>query len=127
MDGLADRSNRLGEILDAMNGRDVSRLEMDFRDALIVAPDEAEQDLGKEPSLLAAEPTHDAEIDRDDPAHFVDEEVSLVHVGVKESVPQRVPEKRLDQRPCKRPRIDSQARPDALDRRAALLRSTPSS
>ena len=46
----------------------VARLEMDFRDPPIVAPDEAEQDLGEEAALLPAEAAHDAEIDRDDAA-----------------------------------------------------------
>ena len=79
---------RLGEILDAMNVRHIAGLEMDLRDALIVAPDEAVKDLGEEPPLLAAEPAHDAEIDRDDAARVVDEEIALMHVGVKEAVAQ---------------------------------------
>ena len=57
MDRLADRPDRLGEIFHPMNRRDIAGLEMDFRDAQIIAPNEAEQDLGQEPSLLAAEPS----------------------------------------------------------------------
>ena len=49
---------------------------------------------------------HDAEIDRDDAAGLVDEEISLMHVGVEKSVAQRMPEKGLDERPRKRPRIE---------------------
>ena len=69
---------------------------MHFGGAAIIAGDEAVQDFGEEQPLLRAEPAHDAEIDGDEPAVVVDEQISRMHVGVKETVAQRVAEKRLD-------------------------------
>ena len=66
--------------------------------AVIIAGDEAVQDFGEEQPLLGAEPAHDAEVDGDQPAVIVDEQISRMHVGVKEAVAQRVAEKCLDQR-----------------------------
>ena len=37
MDRLADRADRLGEILDPVGGRDIAGLEMHFGDAQIIA------------------------------------------------------------------------------------------
>jgi hypothetical protein len=68
VDRLADGADRLGEIVDGMVRRHIAGLEMHLGDAAIVAGDEAEQDLGEEAPLLRAEPAHDAEIDRDEPA-----------------------------------------------------------
>ena len=42
--------------------------------------------LGEEQPLLRPEPAHDAEIDRDQPALRVDEQIARMHVGVKEAV-----------------------------------------
>ena len=106
---------------------DVARLEMDLRDALVVAADEAEQDLGEEPALLAPEPAHDAEIDGDDAAILVDEEISLMHVGVEKPVAQRVAQEGLDQGPAPAPAGRSPAPRGARDRRGERRRSIPSS
>ncbi len=65
---------------------------------LIVAGDEAEQNLGQEAPLLAPEPSHDAEVDRDQLAGVVDEQVAGMHVGVEEAVAQRMAQEGLDQR-----------------------------
>ena len=46
---------------------------------------------------MAPEPAHDAEVDGDQTAAVVDEQVSRVHVGVKEAVAQRVAQECLDQ------------------------------
>ena len=43
-------------------------------------------DFGEETSLLQPETAHDAEIDRGEPPRAIDEQVSLMHVGVKEAV-----------------------------------------
>ena len=45
------------------------------------------------------EPAHDAEIDGDDVAVIVDEQVPLMHVGVEEAVAERMAEERLHQPP----------------------------
>ena len=54
MDRFADGAERLREILHPMALRNIAGLEMDFRDAQVVADDEAEQNFGEEASLLAA-------------------------------------------------------------------------
>ncbi len=105
----------------------VARLEMDFRHALVVAPDEAVQDLGEEPALLAAEAAHDAEIDRDDAARFVDEKIPLMHVGVEESVAQARAGGRSGSAPGRARADRGRAPRDGPDRRGGFLRSIPSS
>ncbi len=89
MDRLADRAYRLREILDPVIARHIAGLEMDLRDALIIARDEAVEDFGKKPPLLEPEPAHDAEIDRGESALSIDEQISLMHVGMKEAVAHR--------------------------------------
>ena len=69
---------------------------MHLGDAAIVAGDEAQQDFGEEAPLLQAEPAHDAEIDRDQPAGIVEEQIAGMHVGMKEAVAQRVAQEALD-------------------------------
>ena len=86
MQRLADRAQRLRELLDRMMARDIARLEMHLGDAPIVPGDEAIEDFGEKAALLEAEPPHDAEIDGDEAAVAVDEEIALVHVGVEEAV-----------------------------------------
>ena len=89
MDRFADGAERLGEIFDPIGMRHVARLEMDLGHPQVVSADEAVEDFRQEPALLAPEPAHDAEIDSDDAAVTVDEEIALMHVGVEESVAQR--------------------------------------
>ena len=69
-----------------MLARHVARLEMHLGDALVVAVEEAVEDLGEEAPLLHAEPPHDAEIDGDDAALLVDEQIAGMHVGMEEAV-----------------------------------------
>ena len=64
--------------------------------ALIVAGDEAVEDFGEEAPLLRPEPAHDAEVDGDQPAVVVDEQIAGMHVGVEEAVAQRVAQEGLD-------------------------------
>src|SRR3954454_24065059 len=79
-----------------MMPRHIAGLEMHFGDAAIVAGDEAEKNFGEEAALLQPEPAHDAEIDRDQPAGTVEEQVARVHVGMKEAVAQRMALEALD-------------------------------
>ena len=76
VDRLADGADRLREILDRMMRRHVAGLEMDLARRADSRADEAEQDLGQEAPLLHAEPAHDAEIDGDETALRVDEEIA---------------------------------------------------
>ena len=108
VDRLADGADRLGEILDAIGARHVARLEMHLGDPQIVVADEAVEDLGEKAALLAAEPAHDAEIERDDAALGVDEEIALMHVGVEEAVAQGVAQEGLDQLAPERGRIEAE-------------------
>ena len=96
MDRLADGADGLREILHRVMPRHVAGLEMHFGDAAIVARDEAQQNFGEEAPLLQPEPAHDAEIDRDQPAGLVEEQIAGMHVGMEEAVAQRVAQKTLD-------------------------------
>ena len=89
---------------------------MDFRHPPVVAANEAIEDLGEEPPFLAAEPPHDAEIDRNDAPLGVDEEIALVHVGVEEAVAQRVAQERLNRGAAELWRVEAQLGEDAQDR-----------
>jgi hypothetical protein len=70
--------------------RHVAGFEMDLGSPVIIAGNEAVQNLGKEQPFLGAEPAHDAEIHRDQPALIIDEQISGVHVGVEKAVAQRM-------------------------------------
>ena len=107
VDRLADRPERARELVDRLARRHVADLEMHLGGPPVVAGDEAVEDLGEEPPLLAAEPAHDAEIDGDDVAGGVDEQVPGMHVGVEEAVAERVPQKALDQQPAERRQIEA--------------------
>ena len=72
MDRLADGADRLREAFDRMLPRHVAGLEVHLGRAVIIAGDEAEQNLGEEAAFLLAQPAHDAEVDRDQFARVVD-------------------------------------------------------
>ena len=98
VDRLADGADRLREVIDRMMPRHIAGLEMHLGGAPVVAGDEAVEDLGEEAPLLRPEPAHDAEVDRDQVAVGVDEQVARMHVGVEEAVAQRVAQEGLDHR-----------------------------
>ena len=81
-----------------MVARHIAGLEMHLGSAVIVAGDEAVEDFGKKAPLLRPEPPHDAEVDRDQLAAIVHEQVARMHVGVEEAVAQRVAQKSLNHR-----------------------------
>ena len=97
VDRLADGADRLGEGRDIVLARHIAGLEMHLGDAQIVAGDEAVEDFGEEAALLLAEPPGDAEIDGDDGAVRLDEQIARMHVGMEEAVAQRMAQERLDQ------------------------------
>ena len=96
MNWLADRANSLREILHRVMARHIAGLEMHFGDAAIVAGDEAQENFGQKAPLLLAEPAHNAEIDGDEAAGIVEEQVAGMHVGMKEAVAKRVAQETLD-------------------------------
>ena len=106
VDRLADRADRLREALDRMMRRHVAGLEMHFGGAVIVARDEAVEDLGEEAPLLRRQPAHDAEVDRRDAALCIHEQISRMHVGVEEAIAQRVAQEGLHQRAPERRQIE---------------------
>jgi aminobutyraldehyde dehydrogenase len=55
------------------------------------------ENLGEETALFGPKPSHDAEIDGNDAALGVDEQIARMHVGMEEAVAQRVSEERLDE------------------------------
>jgi hypothetical protein len=61
----------------------------------VVAANEAVENLGKEPAFLRPDAAHDAEIHGDKAALAVDEEVSLMHVGMEKAVAQCVAQEGL--------------------------------
>ena len=80
---------------------------MHLRGALIVASNEAEQDLGQEAALFGPQPSHDAEVDRDQTAVVVDEQIAGMHVGVEEAIAQRVPQEALEHSVAERRQIEA--------------------
>src|SRR6202022_755047 len=88
--------DRLREILDRVMPGHVAGLEMHLGDAAIVAGDESQENFGEEAPLLHAEPAHDAEIDGNKPAGLVEEQIAGVHVGMEETVAQRMAQETLD-------------------------------
>ena len=107
VDRLADGADRLREALDRMMPRHVAGVEMHLRGAMIVAGDEAEQDFGEEAPFLRPEPAHDAEVDRDQFAVGVDEQIAGMHVGVEEAVAQRVAQEILDHGAAERRQVEA--------------------
>ena len=87
---LADRAQRLGEGLDRMFRRHVSGLEMHPADAVIVAAQEAPQDLRQIAPLGRTQPPDDAEIDRRQLGRRMAEQIPLMQVGVEGPVVQRL-------------------------------------
>jgi hypothetical protein len=98
VDRLADGADRLREALDRVLRRHVAGLEMHLGGAVIVAGNEAEQNLREEAPLLWPQTSHDAEVDGDQLAGIVDEQIAGMHVGVEEAVAQRVAQEGLDHR-----------------------------
>ena len=107
VDRFANRTDCLGKAFDRMLPRHVPGLEVHLGGALVVAGDEAEQNFGEEAPLLRPEPAHDAEVDRDQFAGVVDEQIAGMHVGMEEAVAQGMPQKALDHRAGEAPEIES--------------------
>ena len=96
MDRLANRANGLREILDPMHTRHIAGFEMHFGHAAVIARDEAIEDFREKPPLVEAEAPHDAEIHGGQPSLRVDEQIALMHVGVKKAVPHGVAQEGLN-------------------------------
>ena len=64
--------------------------------------EKAVENLGEEAPLLHAEPAHDAEIDGDDAALVVDEQIAGMHVGMEEAVAHGMPQEALHQERAER-------------------------
>ena len=107
MDRLSDRANGLRELRYPVNPGHVAGVEVNDRDALIISRDEAEQDFGQELSLGRIQAAHDPEVDGDDAAIAVDEQISLVHVGMEESVAHCVSQESLDDVSSQRRQVES--------------------
>ena len=67
---------------------------MDVGDAHVIAGEEPEQHLGEVAPGRAIEPAHDAEVDGDEVAGGIDEQISRVQIGVKEAVAKHLVEDR---------------------------------
>ena len=74
---VVDGAHGLGKDRDRVMRRHVAGIEVDLSGEIIVAGDQAMEDLGEEAALLHAEASHDSEVDRNDAPLIVDEEVSL--------------------------------------------------
>ena len=90
---LADRPERLVKHHAVCTGRDVIRLEMHIRDALVVAGDKAEQHVRQEITRAPVDPSHDPEIDDAQGSVGAHKCVSGVHVGVEEPISKDLQEK----------------------------------
>ena len=91
-DRLADGPQRLDERRLRSPARHIAGLEMHLGHALVVADQEAEQHLRQIAPGLGVEPTHDPEIDGDDIAVRIHQQVAGMQVGVEEAVPERLVE-----------------------------------
>ena len=75
---------------------------------LVIAGDEAVDDIGKKPPFAPVEPPHDAEIDRHDVAGFgVGKQIARMHVGVEIAVADGVPKKTLQDLAGQLPAIET--------------------
>ena len=101
-DRLARGAQRGRELLHIVVRRDVLRLEMDFRDAPVIAGDQAIEDFGEPHPRAAVDPAHDPEIDRADAAVGEREEIAVVEVGVEEAVDHGLAQEGADERRGKR-------------------------
>ena len=68
---------------------------MHLRDAAVILANEPEEYLGVDTAGVLVNPSHDTEIHGDDIAVFGDFQVTLMHVGMKITVPERMTEKKL--------------------------------
>ena len=96
-DRLADGAQRGRELGDIMVRRDILRLEMDFGDAVVIAGDQAVEDLGEPHPRAAVDPAHDPEVDRGDAPVGEREQIALVEVGVEIAVDHRLAKESADE------------------------------
>src|SRR4051794_39326657 len=89
---------------------------MDFRDAPVIASDQAVEDFGKPHAGSAVDPAHDPEIDRSDTAIGKCEQVAVVKVSVKEAVDYGLAKESANERLCKRMAVLA-----SLDQRFAVV------
>ncbi len=80
---------------------------MHFGHAAIVPGDEAMENLGEEAALLHAEAAHDAEIDGDDAALVIDEQIAGMQIGVEKPVAHGVQQEALHQRGAERLSVEA--------------------
>jgi len=73
------------------------RLEVDFGDALVIAGGQPVEDLRQPLPRTPVDPPHDAEIDGNDGAVVLHEQVALVHVGMEEAGADRLGQEADDQ------------------------------
>src|SRR6185437_10574658 len=74
------------EFLYAVMRRHILRLEVNLRDAAIVAGDQPVENFREPDSRAPVDPAHDSEIDRSDPPVGEGEQIPVVKVGVEETV-----------------------------------------
>ena len=79
---------------------------MHFGHTPVVAGDEAVKDFGQKPPLLQPQAAHDAEIDSCQAALLIEEQIALMHVGMKKTIAHCVTQKGLDDRPSQRRQIN---------------------
>src|SRR5476651_665570 len=90
-----------------MPRRHIAGLEMHLRRAQIVARNETVKNLRQKPPLLRLQSPHDSEIDRDQPAVVIDEQIARMHVGVEKAIAQRMTQESLDHRASKLRQIEA--------------------
>ena len=83
-------AHRLREGLDGMLRRHEGEFVMQLRHLAVIALQETGQSSGHEPAHARIQPPHDAEIHRRQPPLRIDEQVAGMHVGMKETVAQRL-------------------------------------
>ena len=79
-----------------MHARHIAGLEMDLRHAPVIALDEAIEDFRKKAPLFETEAAHDAEVHHCEAPLLIDEQISLMHIGMEKSIPHRGAQERLN-------------------------------
>ncbi len=83
----------MGKIFDAMAFGHITSFEMHARHFAVIAGDEAVQYLGEKPAAVAVEAASNAKVDANDCGVGLDQQIALMHVGVKKPIAQRMGQK----------------------------------
>ena len=91
MNWFANRAHRLREDSNGVVRRHVAGIKMNLRCQHVIAGDEPMKDLSQEAALDFAQSSNNTEINRHQRAIWLNQQVALVHIGMKETVAHGLP------------------------------------